>query len=59
MESRELLPYAANVLHENRTVHYKRGKQLGDGHYVVEMSSMGESLLVCAANVERAESLVL
>jgi hypothetical protein len=54
-----LIPQASAVLTEDRTVHYKRGRQLGSGVYVVEMSSTASALYIMAINVERSESLVL
>jgi hypothetical protein len=57
--SKTVLPYAASILHENRTVHYKKGKQLGDGFFIVEMSSTECVLYITAVNIERAESLIL
>jgi len=46
-------------LSENRTVHYKKSKQLNDGFFIVEMSSTDEMLYITASNLEKAETLVL
>ena len=40
-------------------MHYKKGKQLGEGIYVVEMSSTEKSLFIMAMNVEKSETLLL
>lgn len=52
VESRNVIPYAASILHEDRTVHYKKGKQLGDGFYIIEISSTNSMLYISAVNVE-------
>lgn len=54
-----MIPYASSLLHEDRTVHYKKGKQLGDGFFIVEMSSTEHVLYITAVNVECAQSLIL
>ncbi len=53
-ESGNLFSYQASVLDENRVVLYKRGKQLGDGFYVVEISTTSEGLAITAFNVEKS-----
>ena len=40
VESRKILPYMSNVLDEKRTVHFNKGIILGDGYYLVEISSL-------------------
>ena len=42
----------AEALDENRIVHFKKGKQLGSGYYIVEISSNSSSLYVAAFDVE-------
>ena len=59
IETRNLLNYQASILDENRIVLYKKGKQLGDGYYIIEISSNSTSLYITAFNVEVAQSLVL
>ena len=43
----------------NRTVHFKKGRQMGDGYFIVEISSGLDVLYVTAFNVEVAKTLVL
>jgi len=52
--SKIVLPYTASILHENRSVHYKKGMQLGDGFFIIEMSSTASTLYITAVNVEKA-----
>lgn len=54
VESRKFLPFAASILDENRTVHYKKGKQLGEGCYIIEISSTNDVLYITAVNLECA-----
>ena len=49
-----MLPYQASILDVSRAVHYKKGKQLGDGFYIVEISSGKETLYITAFNIECA-----
>ena len=52
--SKNVIPYQSNVLDNNRAVHYKKGKQLGEGFYVVEISSDAETLFIACYNIEIA-----
>lgn len=49
----------AEALDENRIVLYKRGKQLGNGYYIVEISSNNTHLFIAAYDVESPESLLI
>jgi hypothetical protein len=49
----------AENLDENRIVLYKSSKQLGHGHFVVEISSNNENLFIAAFDVESPESLLI
>ena len=44
---------------ENRIVLYKRGKQLGGGYYIVEISSNNAYVYIAAYDVESPESLLI
>ena len=49
----------AEALDENRIVLYKKGKQLGQGYYIVEISSNNTHLFIAAYDVESPESLLI
>eukprot|EP00347_Sterkiella_histriomuscorum_P015405 403357145 len=49
----------AETLDENRIVLYKKGKQLGSGYYIVEISSNNSYLFIAAYDVESPESLLI
>ena len=49
----------AEALDENRIVHFKKGKQLGQGYYIVEISSNSTSLFIAAYDVESSESFLI
>jgi hypothetical protein len=49
----------ADNLDENRIVHYKKGKQLGVGYYIVEISSNSQYLYIAAYDVESPESFLI
>jgi hypothetical protein len=49
----------AEALDENRIVHYKKGKQLGNGYYIVEISSNSNNLFIAAYDVESNESFLI
>ena len=44
---------------ENRIVLYKKGKVMGRGYYIVEISSSHTKFYITAFNVERPESFIL
>lgn len=54
-----MLVRQAEALDENRIVHFKKGKQLGAGYYIVEISSNSSSLFVAAYDVESSESFLI
>lgn len=56
--SQPLVRQAEN-LDENRIVLYKRSKQLGQGYFVVEISSNNTHLFIAAHDVESPESLLI
>ncbi len=49
----------AEVLDENRVVLYKKGHQLGQGYYIVEISSNNAMLYLAAYDVETPESFLI
>ena len=49
----------AEVLNENRIVLYKRGKSIGLGYYVIEISSSNTHLFIAAYDVESNESFLI
>ena len=49
----------AENLDENRLVLYKRSKNLGQGYYIVEISSNSTHLFIAAFDVESPESLLI
>ena len=49
----------AENLDENRIVLYKRSKQLGQGYFLVEISSNNSHLFIAAYDVESPESLLI
>lgn len=49
----------ADQLDENRIVLYKKGKQLGNGYYIVEISSNNACLFIAAYDVESPMSLLI
>lgn len=49
---------AAN-LDENRVVLYKQSKQLGNGYYIVEISTNSTHLFIAAYDIESQESLLI
>lgn len=58
-ESRAVINRQASILDENRIVLYKKGKLMGQGYYIVEVSSCSTSLFITAFNVEKPQSMVL
>jgi len=52
-ETRQLLNSQASILNDNRIVVYKKGKQLGDGYYIVEISSNRDYLYITTFDVEK------
>lgn len=54
-----MIPFQAAVLDINRTVHFKKGRQMGDSYFVIEISSGQDVLYVTAFNVEVAKTLIL
>ena len=57
-QQRPIVRQAEN-LDENRVVLYKRSKQLGQGYFVVEISSNNSHLFVSAHDVESPESFLI
>lgn len=49
----------AENMDENRIVLFKRSKQLGQGYYIVEISSSNSHLFIAAFDVESPESLLI
>lgn len=55
----DLIVRQAGILDENRIVLFKRGKQIGNGYYIVEVSSNNSHLFIAAYDVESPESLLV
>jgi len=55
----KLLIKQAECLDENRIVLFKKGMQLGQGYYIVEISSNNSSIFIAAYDVETPESLLI
>ena len=49
----------ASALHDNRIVLYKKRRNLGDGYYVVEISSWEGNLCIAAFDTKTPESLLI
>ena len=49
----------ASILDENRIVLYKKGKRMGRGYYIIEISSCHTTMYITAFNVEKPQSLIL
>ena len=49
----------ADALDENRIVLFKKGRSLGQGYYIVEISSSNDNLFIAAYDVESEESLLI
>lgn len=58
-ESKTVINHQASILDENRIVLYKKGKQMGTGYYIVEISSSISHVFITAFNVEKPQSLVM
>jgi hypothetical protein len=58
-ETRKVLIKQAEALDENRIVLYKKGRQMGDGYYIIEISSNNSCLFIAAYDVESPESLLI
>ena len=59
VETGNLFNYQASILEDNRVVLFKKGKQMGSGYYIIEISSNRESFYITAFNVECSQTLVL
>ena len=55
----DLIIKQADTLDENRIVLYKRGKLLGNGYYIVEISSNNVQLFIAAYDVESPNSFLI
>lgn len=49
----------AEALDENRIVLFKKSKQLGQGYFIVEISSNNTHLFIAAYDLESPESLLI
>ena len=58
-ESRTIINRQASILDENRIVLYKKGKRMGRGYFIVEISSCQTSMFITAFNVEKPQSMIL
>jgi hypothetical protein len=58
-ETRQILNKQASILNENRIVVYKKGRQLGEGYFIVEISSDRNCLYITTFNVEKSQSILL
>jgi len=52
-ESRTVVNRQASILDENRIVLFKKGKRMGKGFYIVEISSVQTQMYITAFNVEK------
>lgn len=52
-ESRTVVNRQASILNENRIVLYKKGKRMGRGYYILEISSCHTTMYITAFNVEK------
>ncbi len=59
MQGKRAIIKQAEALDENRIVLYKKGRQLGQGYYIVEISSNNTHLFIAAYDVESPESLLI
>ena len=58
-ESKTVINRQASILDENRIVLYKKGKQVGHGYYIIEISSSHTKIFITAFNVEKPQSLIM
>ena len=58
-ESKRIIIKQAEALDENRIVLYKKGRQMGNGYYIVEVSSNNSCLFIAAYDVESPESFLI
>ena len=58
-EAKKVIIKQAEALDENRIVLYKKGRQMGDGYYIVEISSNNSCIFIAAYDVESPESLLI
>lgn len=58
-EAKRVLIKQAEALDENRIVLYKKGRQMGNGYYIVEISSNNSCLFIAAYDVESPESFLI
>lgn len=58
-ESRNVINRQASILDENRIVLYKKGKRMGRGYYIVEISSSQASMFITAFNIEKPQSIMM
>ena len=58
-ESNTVVNRQASILDENRIVLYKKGKRMGKGYYIIEISSCHTTMYITAFNVEKPQSLIL
>ena len=58
-ESGTVVNRQASILDENRVVLYKKGKRMGKGYYIIEISSCHTTMFITAFNVEMPQSLIL
>jgi len=58
-EGKPLVVRQAECLDENRIVLFKKGMQLGQGYFIVEISTNNQCLFIAAYDVESPESLLI
>lgn len=49
----------AEALDQNRVVHYKKGRHIGGGYFVIEISSSVKNLFIAAFDVESPASFLI
>lgn len=52
-ESKMVMHQQASILDENRIVLYKKGKHMGCGYYIIEISSSVSHMYIVAYNIEK------
>jgi hypothetical protein len=58
-EAKRVIIKQAEALDENRIVLYKKGRQMGNGYYIAEISSNNSCLFIAAYDVESPESFLI
>ena len=57
--SRCLIPSQSSVADVERYVHFKKGMQLGQSFYTVEIGTTNDELFISAVNIDLAHTLLM